>query len=51
MHDWNYLLGHADLLSHDVMFARLLRVVAALILFLSLALAAWVVRRNERDDR
>jgi hypothetical protein len=41
MHDWNYLLGHAGLLSHDVMFARLLRVVAALALFLSVALSAW----------
>jgi hypothetical protein len=41
MHDWNYLLGHANLLSHDLLFAGLLRVIAALTLFVSLALAVW----------
>jgi hypothetical protein len=48
MHDWNYLLGRADLLSHDLMFARLLRFVAAITLVLSLALAAraCVPKRN-----
>jgi hypothetical protein len=48
MHDWNYLLGRADLLSHDLMFARLLRFVAAITLFLSLAFAAWACLRRRR---
>jgi hypothetical protein len=53
MHDWNYLLGHADLLSHDIAFARLLRVIAVLTLLASTALAAWALLlvRSHGDDR
>lgn len=39
VHDWNYLLGRAGWLPHDLAFARALRFIAWLVLLLSTALA------------
>lgn len=40
VHDWNYLLGSMGLLRHDILFGRLLRLVAWVALLGSAALAA-----------
>lgn len=40
VHDWNYLLGSMGLLRHDILFGRLLRFVAWLVLLGSAALTA-----------
>ncbi len=43
IHDWHYLLSHLHLLAYDTFFAVLLRILAAIILWGSWALGAWMV--------
>lgn len=51
MHDWNYLLGAASLLPFDTFLAGGLRAVAFVVLWGSLAIAAWMLLRMARSGR
>lgn len=50
IHDWNYLLDHAHLLTWDTRLAGLVRFFGALVLLASLALGAWQCVRIATGD-
>lgn len=50
-HDWSYLLGELHLLEQDTALSTALRVLAFVVMWGSIALQAWMLRRMARSSR